>query len=176
MFYIKIFRTSGENVETLANDMRILSHIVSSFNAKVFTSNYKKIQNLLEESGFEIPKLLDDLSPTCDEMIQKCMWKGEGIRCQDVFERITTTMGYCCAFNYFAIGKHNFSRWEISRNKIEESFLLFQRKNTPLVFPIKNFYVTVTIFQGGKYGILYLKKLGNVTTLIYSLSSVILML
>lgn len=110
MFNFVIFRTSPENATALANDMRIISHLIGTLKKNITATNYINIQSLLEEREINVYKLLSDLAPNCREMIQKCLWKNEEVNCENIIERISCSMGYCCAFNYFAIEKVIISR------------------------------------------------------------------
>lgn len=68
------------------------------------------VQNLFEERGLLIHNVLESITPNCDEMIQKCLWKGEEVKCDSIFEKVSCSLGHCCAFNYFAIKKHKYAK------------------------------------------------------------------
>lgn len=79
-------------------------------NTNISHTNFMTVQNLLEERGMAIPNVLESITPNCEEMIEKCLWKNEEVKCENIFEQISCSLGYCCAFNYFAIRKHTFAK------------------------------------------------------------------
>lgn len=71
-------------------------------------SEYKQLHDILEANDMDIVALLDQITPTCKDMLERCMWKSTQTRCDTLFERINTTEGVCCSFNYHGIEKSNF--------------------------------------------------------------------
>lgn len=76
---------------------------------KYTEKNLSGLQEIFEENGLEAYEALRKLSPGCKKL-QRCLWKSEEKRCESLVEEIATTDGYCCAFNYFGIKNHTFSK------------------------------------------------------------------
>ncbi|XP_022121548.2 sodium channel protein Nach [Pieris rapae] len=65
----------------------------------------KILQDIIDTNGITIKTLFTTLSPTfsCDNLIQRCMWKNIVYRCDHLFQQVTIKIGICCSFNYFAV-------------------------------------------------------------------------
>ncbi|CAF4751748.1 unnamed protein product [Pieris macdunnoughi] len=63
------------------------------------------LQDIIDTNGITLKTLFTTLSPTssCDNLIQRCMWKNIMYRCDQLFQQVTIKVGTCCSFNYFAI-------------------------------------------------------------------------
>lgn len=51
------------------------------------------------------------LSPQCDEILLRCLWKGKVVDCMDknnMFRMVPTASGHCCAFNSKKIDDKSF--------------------------------------------------------------------
>lgn len=70
---------------------------------------YKKLQRILETNNLTVLQLMTKIAPRCDEMLQRCMWKGTQTRCEAIFQRVNTTEGVCCSFNNHAMAISNFA-------------------------------------------------------------------
>lgn len=75
-------------------------------------ADFRTVRDALEIHNLSVEDILQQLAPSCDDMLLKCKWKGEEKRCKTIFEQVKTPLGYCCAFNYFAMKNHSFSGWE----------------------------------------------------------------
>ncbi|GJQ77267.1 hypothetical protein Trydic_g20692 [Trypoxylus dichotomus] len=60
-----------------------------------------EIENVIERMGYNIDKLMLELAHPCANMLKNCIWRSEEKPCSSFFKTVKTTMGYCCAFNYF---------------------------------------------------------------------------
>lgn len=55
------------------------------------------------EDAYNLKDMMRRLSPSCSEMLVRCIWRGVELPCmQDhaMFEFRTTQYGHCCTFNY----------------------------------------------------------------------------
>ncbi|XP_046752348.1 sodium channel protein Nach-like [Diprion similis] len=46
------------------------------------------------------PRILKEITPNCQSMLQRCSWAGKDHSCVDIFYSRKTADGYCCIFNY----------------------------------------------------------------------------
>ncbi|XP_056643588.1 sodium channel protein Nach-like [Diorhabda sublineata] len=77
---------------------------------KIPLANLTNFQYILDSNNIVINKQLSDLAPTCEDFLVKCIWKGESQRCGNVFQRISTSYGYCCSFNLHALRNSTIAR------------------------------------------------------------------
>ncbi|KAJ8960853.1 hypothetical protein NQ318_020151 [Aromia moschata] len=114
-FCFGIRKAEGRTPQEMAWDLRLLFQLVKYTDPDVPQENYTWIRNIVEENGLSIGDLLDELSPSCEELLTNCRWKGEPKRCEHLFERVLTTEGFCCSFNYYALRNHTFNRMIASK-------------------------------------------------------------
>lgn len=105
------FRTNKLNHSSaeIADLFALLSLLY--FNNEVSAKETDKLQQLVEILNFNnvnLTNLLRAISPSCKDILVKCKWKEEERRCDTIFEKIITSEGHCCAFNYFAPKGHIF--------------------------------------------------------------------
>lgn len=77
---------------------------------EVLNSIGYNIEKIMQEVGYwhfifekSRPKILFQVAHPCQRMLKKCIWMSEEKSCETLFKTIKTTLGYCCAFNYYAI-------------------------------------------------------------------------
>ncbi|XP_063628804.1 sodium channel protein Nach-like [Cydia splendana] len=65
----------------------------------------EKIENIVDKAEnikkSNISELMLSLTPTCDESLIKCSWKGVVQDCNRLFRTQITQFGFCCTFNYY---------------------------------------------------------------------------
>ncbi|KAM3968439.1 sodium channel protein Nach [Aphomia sociella] len=68
-----------------------------------------KLQTILDLNNVSMTMLFQELSPAklCSRLVQKCMWKNTIYRCDELFQNVFTSMGLCCAFNYFGVNEND---------------------------------------------------------------------
>ncbi|XP_011199425.2 pickpocket protein 11 [Bactrocera dorsalis] len=66
--------------------------------------------NILNDNNFTIAKLTQELAPNCMDMISKCVWKGDGLRCDSLFQPVQALEEVCCSFNYYGRTTNNFPK------------------------------------------------------------------
>lgn len=71
-------------------------------------TQYELLHSILQTNNLSMVNLTTALKPTCNDMIQGCVWKGNAIRCDAIFQPINTIEGICCSFNSYATVKTNF--------------------------------------------------------------------
>ncbi|XP_037959011.1 pickpocket protein 11 [Teleopsis dalmanni] len=90
----------------LLNLFRITMYF--SFAVNHTTEEYQTLEKVLQQNDLTIKQLIMGLSPDCMQMISRCIWKGSNTRCDSLFQRVNTTEGICCSFNYFGRTTNNF--------------------------------------------------------------------
>ena len=75
---------------------------------KASKEEYDLFNDILLQNNVTIKDLTHDLVPSCSDLLERCMWKGTQTRCDTLFQRINTTEGVCCSFNYFGLTTNNF--------------------------------------------------------------------
>ena len=65
-------------------------------------ADYNKLHEILVNNSLEMRQIYWQLVPTCQDMIQRCFWKGTPWRCDELFQPVNTSEGLCCSFNFYA--------------------------------------------------------------------------
>lgn len=99
-------RPANITVDRLSNMFKLMLHFHGVGTAS--EAEYQTLHRILQTNNKTINSLMDYLAPRCDEMLQKCQWKGSLQRCDALFQTIKTTEGSCCSFNYYGLYKNNF--------------------------------------------------------------------
>lgn len=92
--------------EELSAKFRLLLHFDGLGSAT--EAEYEELHEILHGNQLSINQLLQEIAPSCQEMLQRCMWKGTQTRCETLFQTIKTTEGYCCSFNYYGLTTNNY--------------------------------------------------------------------
>ncbi|CAD0194274.1 unnamed protein product [Chrysodeixis includens] len=100
--------TLPENVtaDFIYETFRLVPLLYSTFIAEPEEKDHlKTLQSVLDYNNMSIEALVLKLSPaaTCNNLVQRCMWKNAIYRCEDIFKPIFTLLSLCCTFNYFAV-------------------------------------------------------------------------
>ncbi|KAF2885948.1 hypothetical protein ILUMI_20225 [Ignelater luminosus] len=66
---------------------------------------YKTVIDGLGRAGYTIDRLMAELAHPCSRMVKKCFWQSEEVSCEDIFDSVRTSQGFCCAFNYYGTSK-----------------------------------------------------------------------
>ncbi|GJQ83129.1 hypothetical protein Trydic_g15367 [Trypoxylus dichotomus] len=102
---IEILRNSDMNETDIDDFLNSLSYLIAcddcleraaEFDLKKMSDMY----NILGGFGYDLSKLMKELAHPCKNMLKKCKWQGTEISCE-TFKLVKTSLGYCCAFNYF---------------------------------------------------------------------------
>ncbi|XP_055907034.1 pickpocket protein 11-like [Eupeodes corollae] len=100
--------TRPENItdEEVAGLFRIMMYY--SYGLNYNETDFKRLEDILKLNNYTSSRLFEELTPNCIEMIVRCIWKGTNARCDSLFQKINTTEGICCSFNYFGMSTNNF--------------------------------------------------------------------
>lgn len=101
-----MIRPNNITVDKLSNMFKLLLH----FHGVGVASEveYQTLHRILQTNNKTINDLMDYFAPRCEEMLQKCQWKGSILRCGAIFQTIKTIEGSCCSFNYYGLSRNNF--------------------------------------------------------------------
>lgn len=89
-------------------DLRVMLYsLIDISDPSIPKEEFTNLQMILNNNNISIDYLLEYLNPNCEEMLEKCWWKGQPRLCSDLFELIKTPHGLCCSFNYYAIKNHS---------------------------------------------------------------------
>ncbi|XP_034240292.1 sodium channel protein Nach-like, partial [Thrips palmi] len=73
------------------------------------TTPFTRLQNILDKNSLSVDQVLRRVTPTCDELMVRCLWKRrQCLHCSDIFRMVPTAYGYCCSFNYMDRDIHNY--------------------------------------------------------------------
>lgn len=72
-------------------------------------TEYELLHSILQTNNLSVLNVATTLKPTCTDMIQGCVWKGNAVRCDEIFQTVNTIDGLCCSFNSYAINSTRFN-------------------------------------------------------------------
>ncbi|KAG5896889.1 hypothetical protein JTB14_033527 [Gonioctena quinquepunctata] len=101
--------TEVSRVNDLVQQFRLFAQLFRRIRADTPFRNFSNLQDILDEKKLPLETVLRQLAPSCDDILVRCLWKGEEKRCESIFEQIKTSEGFCCSFNYFALKNHTFT-------------------------------------------------------------------
>ncbi|KAE8737086.1 hypothetical protein FOCC_FOCC017456, partial [Frankliniella occidentalis] len=85
--------------EELLDELGLLVELIvpRSNNATKFA----RLQNILDKNSLSIDEVMRQVTPSCDDLLIRCIWKRrQCLHCSDIFRQVPTAYGYCCSFNY----------------------------------------------------------------------------
>ncbi|XP_068903807.1 sodium channel protein Nach-like isoform X2 [Tenebrio molitor] len=97
-----ISETTGHSMEVIDEYMRILGSFYDyddSYSHKMLEFQ-KILENFDHVDEFKPVKLMQWLTPSCDDFLVNCHWQSQEVNCSDMFQMRLTYEGYCCIFNY----------------------------------------------------------------------------
>ncbi|KAL0852000.1 hypothetical protein ABMA28_000269 [Loxostege sticticalis] len=76
-----------------------------------------KLQKVLDLNNISLEKLFRKLSPvsTCNQLLERCMWKSTVYRCDQLFHQVFTLQNLCCTFNYYALETSDYKQVKTPR-------------------------------------------------------------
>lgn len=112
---------SAKRAISLAKNLTKPSHVTSDELSNMFRlilhfqaigvqnqTEYEFLHSILQMNNLSVANLTKALKPTCTDMIKACVWKGNVVRCDEIFQTINTIEGVCCSFNSYAINSTQF--------------------------------------------------------------------
>uniref|UniRef100_A0A6P7F803 Pickpocket protein 28-like isoform X1 n=1 Tax=Diabrotica virgifera virgifera TaxID=50390 RepID=A0A6P7F803_DIAVI len=60
---------------------------------------FTRLQKIFDKKKITAEEVLRKLSPSCEMMFAKCLWKGLSVKCSHLFQQTKTSEGFCCTFN-----------------------------------------------------------------------------
>ncbi|XP_055390547.1 sodium channel protein Nach-like [Condylostylus longicornis] len=96
--------TTIPNDEIIDQIRKVLYYTTSDF----YMDEFDKLTALMTFNNITVSEIKRSIAPDCNEMILFCKWKGEVRLCPSYFQKINTSEGICCSFNYYAEPENNF--------------------------------------------------------------------
>lgn len=101
-----------------------LQDLTKLFNSALLTTvkrkdplkDYKRLNEVLTSNNYTMLKLLDQITPDCQNKLLRCIWQGSFSKCEFLFRKIQTSFGQCCSFNYKALKKVQTKRTDYAVN------------------------------------------------------------
>ncbi|XP_066250975.1 sodium channel protein Nach-like [Euwallacea similis] len=93
---------NDSNVDVVVNNLGLLANFVLIYTDNAREGDYKGLKEIIKGSGFSEVEIFNQIAPTCEEILQICMWKGDVKPCKNLFHPIKTPLGHCCTFNFAA--------------------------------------------------------------------------
>ena len=91
-----------------------------SHNIKAAPGQLLQLKHVLQQNNSSLQQLLDEVQPNCELELLRCKWQGRFERCSELFQKIRTSYGLCCAFNYKALNPNINKRTDyILNDKVE---------------------------------------------------------
>ncbi|KAK5643711.1 hypothetical protein RI129_007556 [Pyrocoelia pectoralis] len=105
---------------TLYEYTSVLSSLITSHPLNNTGVDYAYVEEILQ-NFYTVDKLMAMLAQPCSSMLKECYWKNKRISCTKYFQRIKTSGGFCCAFNYD--GMFDISNL-VDRNPVNHSYYI----------------------------------------------------
>lgn len=102
----RMVRSDGIAAAELAQLFALMLHFQGVGSATA--DDYTRLHQALQENHMSVLDLAKALAPDCNEMLQRCRWNGNDVRCDTLYQPVDTTEGSCCAFNYYGRYATNF--------------------------------------------------------------------
>lgn len=83
---------------------------------------YDKLHSILQQNKMNVLNLTKILAPSCSDMLERCRWKGTDTRCDELFQTVETSEGFCCSFNYYGTVNNSFPPYVWINNDIINVF------------------------------------------------------
>lgn len=95
--FVKKLKIAGLNEERSRNFLRQLSRLITPADVSdVFADAFAALKRL----NYTIEHMMYELMEPCELMIRKCHWLDRNRDCARLFRVVTSSEGFCCAFNY----------------------------------------------------------------------------
>lgn len=78
--------------------------------ASASPADFNTLNTILKNNNYTQEQFIEEITPNCEEMFQMCMWKGAYVRCDALFQKIRTSEGTCCSFNFYATYDNNYPK------------------------------------------------------------------
>uniref|UniRef100_A0A182UUX0 Uncharacterized protein n=1 Tax=Anopheles merus TaxID=30066 RepID=A0A182UUX0_ANOME len=82
-----------------ANATGLLIAQASLVNFEAVNASYLELESVLGRMGWNLDKLLLELTQPCEDLIKVCYWLGSEIPCSKIIRRTRTDNGFCCSYN-----------------------------------------------------------------------------
>ncbi|XP_053624689.1 sodium channel protein Nach-like isoform X2 [Plodia interpunctella] len=105
LFADTVSRPSNVSADHVFEIIRFAPLLFSAISAtKQQKDDLRTLQTVLDVNNVTIKQFFRQLSPanSCNQIVQRCMWKNTIYRCDQLFKNIFTVISLCCTFNYFA--------------------------------------------------------------------------
>lgn len=102
----KMLRSNGISANDVARLFTLILHFHGVGNAT--GDEYIRLHQILQENHMSVLELARALAPECNDMLQRCRWNGDDVRCDTLYQPIDAIEGTCCAFNYYGRYSTNF--------------------------------------------------------------------
>ncbi|GLH11024.1 Pickpocket 16 [Gryllus bimaculatus] len=113
-FVQKLTVLNGMSREEIFEDLRLLPTFFDLDADEDLDHNYTRLQKVLDANNITVKQVMKEISPNCEDMVYRCMWKGrELLSCKKTFKDLKTFEGYCCTFNYVAYPEAELKRLNI---------------------------------------------------------------
>lgn len=99
-------KPSNVTPDELSNMFRLILHFQAI--GVQNQTEYELLHSILQMNNLSMVNLTTVLKPSCNDMIKGCEWKGNTVRCDEIFQTIKTGEGLCCSFNSYAINSTRF--------------------------------------------------------------------
>lgn len=103
----RMVKPPNVSTEDLVNMYPLLVHFDTVTNGST-DAEYQRLNNIMTTNNMSTLQVMMAITPTCNEMLQRCMWKGTQSRCDTLFQSVNSSRGLCCSFNYYGRQEDNY--------------------------------------------------------------------
>lgn len=119
MFHLPFSQKSSNfSISELTNYFNLA--LSFSENIKASPEDFLELNEILQFNNYSLVQLLNEITPDCDDELVRCKWRGRFERCDHLFQKIETSYGQCCSFNYKGLKKILTKRTDyVANNHVE---------------------------------------------------------
>ncbi|GLH11023.1 Sodium channel protein Nach, partial [Gryllus bimaculatus] len=90
-FVQKLTVLNGMSREEIFEDLRLLPTFFDLDADEDLDHNYTRLQKVLDANNITVKQVMKEISPNCEDMVYRCMWKGrELLSCKKTFKDLKT--------------------------------------------------------------------------------------
>lgn len=69
------------------------------------SASIESTEEILQQLGYTIEQIMLEVMQPCAHLLRHCHWLRREVPCDTIFQIAKSAEGFCCSFNYGAIGK-----------------------------------------------------------------------
>ncbi|KAH1024366.1 hypothetical protein HUJ05_003858 [Dendroctonus ponderosae] len=115
---------NSSTVEQIAQSLKLLALLTDSKEHILPKEQYDLLRKVLRLSRKNEHEIFEQIAPSCNKVLKKCMWQHNPVNCTIIFRTIKSPIGFCCSFQFYVL-KNTVSTFD-SKSFVKNSGCIFQ--------------------------------------------------